>query len=48
MSTDSNAFTENVPLVYNDSLNTSSITNILLIDDTVYQADIFYNAVSPT
>lgn len=29
-------------------MNTSSITNIMLIDDSVYQLDIFYNTVSST
>ena len=34
----------NIPLVYDDTIDTANITNVMLIDDTVYQADIFYNA----
>ena len=38
--------THNIPLIYDNFKDTTTITNVMLIDDSVYQADIFYNSVS--
>ena len=38
--------TYDVPLIYDNTLDTSKIMNVLLIDDSVFESDVFYNSVS--
>jgi hypothetical protein len=35
-----------IPLVFNNSINTSNIKNVILIDSTVNEAELFYNSVN--
>jgi len=40
--------TFDTPFIYNDSIDTTNITNVMLIDSSVSSSDIFYNSVGQT